>query len=117
MTDVSIPEGVTSIGQSAFAGCKVLKSITIPESVTEIGNSAFYECTALMSVYCKPTTPPTLDAIVENERIFTRTPSGLKMYVPSASVDAYKSAYREYTKRPDQPGISYASFIVGYNFE
>ena len=117
LTDVIIPESVTSIGSYAFSDCKVLKSITIPESVTEINNWAFYGCTALMSVYCKPTTPPTLIPLVGNEGIFTRTPSGLKMYVPLASVDAYKSAYREYTKRPDQPGISYASFIVGYNFE
>ena len=46
-----IPEGVTSIGKSAFGGCKGLTSVTIPESVTSIGNFAFSGCKALTAVY------------------------------------------------------------------
>ena len=41
---------VTSIGGSAFQGCKDLTSITIPDSVTSIGMRAFYGCTGLTSV-------------------------------------------------------------------
>ncbi len=33
---VSIPNGVTSIGESAFSGCSSLTSITIPETETRI---------------------------------------------------------------------------------
>ena len=37
LTSVTIPEGVTSIGDMAFESCKSLTSVTIPNSVTCIG--------------------------------------------------------------------------------
>ncbi len=46
-----IPEGVTTIGESAFAGCTSLNEITIPNSVTSIGERAFQGCTSLKRVY------------------------------------------------------------------
>ncbi|MFA6288500.1 MAG: leucine-rich repeat domain-containing protein [Opitutaceae bacterium] len=46
----AIPPGVTSIGISAFDGCRVLTSVTIPSSVTSIGSSAFTYCRGLTSV-------------------------------------------------------------------
>jgi len=47
---VTIPKGVTSIGDWAFNGCSGLKSITIPEGVTSIGDWVFHECSSLTSV-------------------------------------------------------------------
>ncbi|MBQ6078832.1 MAG: leucine-rich repeat protein [Muribaculaceae bacterium] len=47
VTDLSIPDAVTSIGQSAFFGCTGLKTVEIPNSVTTIGRYAFYQCTGL----------------------------------------------------------------------
>ncbi len=46
----SIPEGVTSIGDEAFAECVSLTSISIPSSVTSIGDAIFAYCIALTSV-------------------------------------------------------------------
>ena len=48
--DVSVPEGVTSIGKEAFSGCRRLTSVTIPDSVTSIGSGAFWECGRLTSI-------------------------------------------------------------------
>ena len=47
----AIPDSVTSIGGSAFEGCRSLISVTIPDSVTSIGGDAFYNCTSLTDVY------------------------------------------------------------------
>ena len=50
ITSVSLLDGITNIGYSAFSGCSSLASITIPNSVTSIGNNAFYGCDALTSI-------------------------------------------------------------------
>ena len=50
LTSITIPDSVTSIGSSAFSGCSRLTSITIPDSVTRVGSEAFYSCAGLTSV-------------------------------------------------------------------
>ena len=50
LASVVIPDSVTSIGNSAFSGCRNLASVVIPDSVISIGNSAFSGCTSLTSV-------------------------------------------------------------------
>ena len=41
LTSVTISEGVTSIGDYAFASCGSLRSIALPKSVTSIGENTF----------------------------------------------------------------------------
>lgn len=50
LTSITLPDSVTSIGDSAFLSCSGLTSIIIPDSVTSIGNSAFFNCTGLEAV-------------------------------------------------------------------
>ncbi len=50
VTDLVIPDGVTSIGNRAFAYCQGLTSVKIPNSVTCIGDRAFMACGGLTSV-------------------------------------------------------------------
>ena len=102
LASVTIPDSVTSIGDYTFYKCSSLTSITILDSVTSIGLSAFFGCSSLTTVYCKATTPPS-----GSNNMFYNNASGRKIYVPTASVSAYKSA---------RYWSGYASDIVGYDF-
>ena len=83
-----IGNSVTSIGNYAFGYCYSLTSISIPNSVTSIGNNAFFRCYAILEYKIYATTPPTLAAI----NAFTDINSICKIYVPDASLAAYKIA-------------------------
>ena len=50
VTNITISNGVTSIGANAFSGLKNLTSVTISNSVTSIGSNAFSNCSALRSI-------------------------------------------------------------------
>ena len=42
--NITIPNGVTSISESAFVSCENMKSITVPESLQSVGLNAFSHC-------------------------------------------------------------------------
>lgn len=50
LTSATIENGVTSIGIRAFSYCTNLKNISIPSSITSIGSSAFFKCTSLTTI-------------------------------------------------------------------
>ncbi len=50
LESVTLPDGITSIGSYAFAYCSNMKSINIPNTITSIGYKAFYNCESLSTV-------------------------------------------------------------------
>lgn len=44
LTEVTIPEGVTKIGKTAFYNCVSLQAVSLPSTLKTIGSGAFYGC-------------------------------------------------------------------------
>ncbi len=118
LTEFVCPNGVLSMNYAVFPRCKSLKTLDLSNyngdignyfcigcstlsivklgTVTSIGAQAFNGCNALQSVLIGATTPPTLGSGVFSS-------SGITIYVPDESVEAYKSAtnwsaYADYIK-------------------
>ena len=85
---VEIPSNITKISKEAFYQCDGITSVTIPNTVSELGGSVFKNCKNLTSVTVNAITPPTLGS-----KAFDYT-NNCPIYVPEASVDAYKAARR-----------------------
>ncbi len=49
LTEITLPEGLTTINSYSFNGCSGLTRITVPESVTTIKSGAFNGCSGLVS--------------------------------------------------------------------
>ena len=60
VTDLVIPQGVSTIKHDAFCGCSSFSSITISSDVKSVEGSAFYGCDGLTTVIVKNAIPPTI---------------------------------------------------------
>lgn len=88
LASLTISESVTNIGNSAFY-CTGITSITIPENskLTSIGGSAFGGCRSISSITCELKTPPTITSTT-----FANIDKSIPLYVPQPSVSVYQSA-------------------------
>lgn len=57
--EITVPDGVTAIGDGAFKDCRNLKKVHIPDTVTKIGKNAFDFCCMLTDIVI----PPSVTAI------------------------------------------------------
>lgn len=93
LTTIILPNTITTIKQRAIQSCHVMEYITLPDSVLNIEYQALNNLLAIESITCLATTPPTLgiSAIYET--------NDCPIYVPSESLDDYKTAWSEYADR------------------
>lgn len=121
LANVNIPNGVTYIGINSFYDCLSLLDITIPRTVTRIGDSAFrtsywtskdkyqYDKMNIMKtnrvVKCLASTPPQIGDSVFGIISGSGDIAQYKIYVPAASVDAYKASWSEYADRIEPIGL------------
>ena len=98
LTSVTIPKGITTIGQSAFAGCSLVK-VVLPSTITSLGWDAFWSNENLSTVVSYIADP---FEIPENAFKYyyydseTETssylPSKATLYVPKGKSSAYVTA-------------------------
>lgn len=89
---IVIPEGVTTIGEGAFAFCLNLTSVTIPSSITTIGATAFGRLTALTDFTVSWTTAPlpTMPTGRDHPFMDTNTPAAT-LHVPYGKKNLYST--------------------------
>ena len=90
LTQVTIADGVSSIGEEAFGSCDNLSVVVIPNSVTEIKARAFAGCTSLAAVYVPENCDVAEDAFSEKTTVYTAAASNLSNY--SQVTERYTSA-------------------------
>lgn len=87
MTSVDIPDSVTYVNTNSFGYCTDLSDVTIGSGIVSLNTYCFQSCTNLSSVTIKATNPPSLQSST-----FQNTNDTFIIYVPSESVEAYKTA-------------------------
>lgn len=86
-TDVTIPEGITSIGNNAFYSCSKLETVRLPSTLKSISSHAFGGCKALKEIQL----PGGLTGI--GEGAFTSATSLTSIELPEGLVTIGKSAF------------------------
>lgn len=89
LEECNLPTTIDKLVQNSFANCRNLPSLVIPANVTNIGATAYSTCSKISSITVLPTTPPTASTNIFGSTFNVET---AKIYVPSASLNAYKTA-------------------------
>lgn len=86
LSNIQFPNTLTKINNNAFQSSGIV-SITLPDTITTYGGGLFYNCRRLQEVIIEAATPPTFGA-----NMFLNCTALTGIYVPDASVEAYKAA-------------------------
>ena len=80
---VSLPTGITRLGNNAFQNCTNLQSIDIPYTVDTIGENCFNGCRNLITINCYALTPPYAETTSFSNY-------SAQLFVPCDNLEAYK---------------------------
>lgn len=89
MEKIEIPDSVTSIGAGAFYACSCLETITIPDGVTSIADDTFYDCHGLTGI----TIPESVTSIGKNA--FAACSSLISIPIPAGVTSIGSGAFAE----------------------
>lgn len=91
--EITLPDSVTKIGARCFYSNYYVKKIDVGTGMSSIGQYGFGNCTRLEVFIIRATTPPTTSSYdpLYNSGTHESNP-GMKIYVPDASLNAYKTA-------------------------
>ena len=110
ITSVTLPEGVTKIENDAFANCTSLSEIALPESLEVIGDYAFSYCISLRSV----TIPNGVTDIGGNA--FWYCDDLENVAIPDSVVNLGNEIFAGCNKLADEQGLIIVSgYVFGYN--
>lgn len=85
---ILIHDGITSTPTQCFMDCTGITTADLPSTLSLIKSALFHRCSKLTTIYCRATNPPTMQGYDG----FGTTSALAHVYVPAASVDAYKTA-------------------------
>ena len=88
LKNVTLGDGIEAIGSYAFSGCAALEDFTSGSSLDSIGEEAFSDCTAMTRLVSRTAEPP----VCGPQALDDINKWTCKLYVPDASIDAYKAA-------------------------
>ena len=124
---IVVPDGVTEIlssSQGGFYSCSLITALVLPESLMNCGSRCFSDCSSLTSLVSKNTTPPNVNHYesIASMYAFIGVDKTIPVYVPEASIDAYKKAdgwsqftnYKAWSKE-DEEQISKCTLTLTVN--
>ena len=82
LSEINLNEGLLSIGDNAFRETAIVHLI-LPSSISRLGKKVAEKCKSLLRIESRATVPPEIES-VSNDK--------LSLYVPSASIEAYRNA-------------------------
>lgn len=92
-TAITLGDGLTSIGNAAFANQELITSLTIPAGVNTLSQQAIYGCSSLTELTLKGNTMKTINTTNFTYTSYTlaeNLPALQNVYVSCALVDSYK---------------------------